>query len=130
VEWQVQKVMRPATGKRILLVEDEEQVRVLMQHVLLSAGYTVDSVSSVAAAIEKIESHWYHLVMTDDRLPDGRGIAIADIARERGMDAVVVTGYMLQAAKADLDRHDYLMKPLRPEELVAAADERLARSEC
>jgi CheY-like chemotaxis protein len=129
VEWQVQKMMRPASGKRILLVEDEEQVRVLMQHVLLSAGYTVDSVASVAAAIEKIESRRYHLIMTDDRLPDGRGVAVADIARERGMDAVVITGYMLQAAKADLDRHDYLMKPLRPDELVAAADARLAKAD-
>lgn len=121
--------MRPASGKRILLVEDEEQVRVLMQHVLLSAGYAVDSVASVAAAIEKIESRPYHLIMTDDRLPDGRGVAVADIARERGIDAVVITGYMLQVAKADLDRHDYLMKPLRPDELVAAADQRLAQGE-
>jgi DNA-binding NtrC family response regulator len=130
MEWQVQKVMRPASGKRILLVEDEEQVRVLMQHVLLTAGYTVDSVASCAAAIEKIETRRYHLVMTDDRLPDGRGVTVADIALEHGVDAVVVTGYMLQAAKADLDRHDFLMKPLRPDELVAAADERLAKMDC
>jgi DNA-binding NtrC family response regulator len=128
MEWRVRKVIRSATGKRILVVEDEEPVRVLVHHVLLSAGFTVDSVSTMASALAHLDAHDYHLVLTDDRLPDGRGVRIAEIAKEKGMDAVVLTGYMLQSAAADLDAHEHLMKPVRPDELVEAVDRHMAGS--
>ena len=117
------------TGTRILVVEDEEQQRVLMQHVLLSAGYAVDAVASARAALDKLEAGSYDLLLTDDRLPDGRGVRIADIAQDKGMAAVVITGYMMQSAAADLDRHQHLMKPVRPAELVAAIDRRLQETD-
>jgi CheY-like chemotaxis protein len=126
MEWQVRKVIRPTTGKRILVVEDEESVRVLLHHVLLSAGFDVDSVSTMAGALARLDAHAYHLVLTDDRLPDGRGVEIAAIAKKKGMDAVVLTGYMLQSASADLDAHEHLMKPIRPDELVQAVDRHMA----
>ncbi len=124
--WQVRKVIRPASGRRILVVEDDQPVRVLLHHVLLSAGFTVDSVDTVASAITHLEARTYHLVLTDDRLPDGRGVRIADYAKAKGMDAVVLTGYMLQSATTDLDAHEHLMKPIRPNELIEAVERRLA----
>jgi DNA-binding NtrC family response regulator len=124
----VRDVIRPASGRRILVVEDDQPVRVLLHHVLLSAGFTVDSVDTVASAIAHIETRNYHLVLTDDRLPDGRGVRIADYAKSKGMDAVVLTGYMLQSATADLDTHEHLMKPVRPDELIAAVNRHLAPS--
>jgi DNA-binding NtrC family response regulator len=127
VEWQVKKVTRPANGRHILLVEDDAQVRTVMQHVLLSAGYMVDAVATVAAALDQLGQHAYHLVLTDDRLPDGRGVHVADVAREKGMDAVVVTSYMLQSAKADLERYEHLMKPVRADELVEVVDRHLQK---
>ena len=51
---------------------------------------------------------------------------IAEIAKKKGMDAVVLTGYMLQSASADLDAHEHLMKPIRPDELVQAVDRHMA----
>ncbi len=126
----MRKLSGRKAGARILVVEDEEQVRVLMQHVLLSAGYVVDAVDSMAAALEKLATRPYRLLLTDDRLPDGRGVRIADIAQDKGMAAVVITGYMMQSAPADLDRHQHLMKPVRPAELVAAIDRRLQPADC
>jgi CheY-like chemotaxis protein len=127
VEWQVKKVTRPLNGKRILIVEDDTHARAVMQHVLLSAGYTVDAVGTAAAALDKLDGHAYHLILTDDRLPDGRGVHVADVAREKGVDAVVVTGYMLHSEKADLERHEHLMKPVRADELVEAVDRHLQK---
>lgn len=115
----------PNGKKRILLVEDEHQVRVLMQHVLLSAGYMVDVAETVAAALALLDSRRYDLVLTDDRLPDGRGIQVADAAHENGMDAVVVTGYALQSARRDRARYEHLLKPLRPSELIEAVERHL-----
>lgn len=125
----MKKLSRHQTGKRILLVEDDEWVLVLMQHILVTAGYQVDAVATVSAALDHLALHRYHLVMTDDRLPDGRGIQIADVAREKGIDAVVLTGYMLQSTRADLDRYEHLMKPVRPTEIVEAAKRHLATSD-
>ena len=122
MEWQVSKLVRPATGKRILVVEDEEPVRTLLFHVLASAGYTVDTVATAAAAFEHMDKHSYHLVLTDDRLPDGRGVAIADHATAKGMDAVIITGYGLNTAKDDVARHEHLLKPVTPFELVSAVE--------
>jgi DNA-binding NtrC family response regulator len=129
MEWQVSKVLRPTTGKRILVVEDEELVRVLLHHILSSSGYAVDSVGTVAAALQSLAAHDYHLVLTDDRLPDGRGMVIADKAAARGIDAVVITGYGLQLAKDEVTRHEFLMKPVTPQELVNAIDRHFAQDE-
>lgn len=126
MDWQMRRVIRRETEKRILVVEDDEPVRTLLHHVLLSAGYAVDSVSTMASALARLDARAYHLVLTDDRLPDGRGVRIAEIAKARGMDAVVLTGYMLQSAPGDLDAHEHLMKPVRPDELVAAVDRHMA----
>jgi CheY-like chemotaxis protein len=127
-ERQVRKVIRSASGKRILVVEDDQPVRVLLHHVLLSAGFTVDSVDTMANALSYLQSRDYHLVLTDDRLPDGRGVRIAAIAKAKGVDAVVLTGYMLQSTAADLDAHEHLMKPIRPDELIDVVDRHLAGS--
>ena len=115
----------PSGKKRILLVEDEDQVRVLMQHTLLAAGYVVDVAETMAEALSLLHAQPYHLVLTDDRLPDGRGVQIADLAREKAIDAVVVTGYALQSTKRDLERYDHLLKPVRPAELVEAVERHL-----
>lgn len=122
MEWQVSKIVRPATGKRILVVEDEEIVRTLLTHVLASAGYTVDAVGTVADALDHIERFAYHLVLADERLPDGRGITVADRAAAKGLDAVIVTGYAMQMAKEELARHDHVLKPLTPFELVRTVE--------
>ena len=107
---------------RILLVEDDRDVRMLLEHVLLDAGYVVDCVSSVAAACLCLAESKYDLVLTDGKLGDGSGITIADDAADRGMKALVVTGYMLQLSKDELDRHEFLMKPVRSGELLAAIE--------
>ena len=105
-------------ARRILLVEDDPYVLQLLQDVLLSAGYLVDTAETALNAFSLLEGNPYDLVLTDGMLPDGNGIAIADAAKSRGMKAVIVTGYALSFAKEDLERHDYLLKPLRPSELL------------
>lgn len=105
---------------RILVVEDDRDVCLLLEHILLDAGYEVCCVDSVAAGRARLAEDKYDLVLTDGKLGDGSGIAVADDATNRGTKALVVTGYMLQLTKAELDRHEFLMKPVRSGELLAA----------
>jgi DNA-binding NtrC family response regulator len=106
-------------ARRILIVEDDRDVMVLLQHVLLDAGYAVECAPGVKAAQSLLKERTYDLVLTDGKLGDGSGIEVADDAVARRMKALVMTGYSLQMeAEGGLERHRYLIKPVRPREIV------------
>jgi two-component system, NtrC family, response regulator HydG len=101
---------------RILLVEDDTETGRLLEHVLIAAGYEVDRAHVVAGACLHLGRHSYDLVIADVRLPDGTGIDVADGATEKGTKALIITGYALQYP--ELRRYAFLMKPIRPDELL------------
>jgi DNA-binding response OmpR family regulator len=105
---------------RILFVEDTDQVRVLMEHVLLSDQHQVDPAATVEAARTLVKRNRYDLVLTDGVLPDGSGVAVAGEADRRGIPAIVVTAYAFRFPKRDLARYGLLLKPVRPDELLEA----------
>jgi two-component system, OmpR family, response regulator len=111
--------------KHILLVEDDHDVRLLMQHVLIEAGYTVDAVGTVQAGQTHITQEKYDLVLVDGLLPDGTGLTVADDARCRAIPAIVVTAYAFTLPPSDLARYELLLKPARPHELLQAVQRSL-----
>ena len=113
---------------RILLVEDDHNVRVLLEHVLIDGGYEVDSTATAAEARSLLESVTYDLLLADGRLPDGTGMALADLAQANGIKALIITGYAFQLASEELGRYEFLMKPVRPAELLQAIKRALGPS--
>jgi DNA-binding NtrC family response regulator len=113
---------------RILLVEDDPEVRLLVEHVLLDADYEVESSATFEAASRFIAYRDYDLVIADGRLQDGTGMRLADAARGRGIPALIMTGYafVLHEAGVDLAQYDVLLKPISPDELLATVAKRLA----
>jgi DNA-binding response OmpR family regulator len=105
---------------RILLIEDDADLRGLLGHVLRASGYAVDTAADAARARERLDAAIYTLFIADRRLPDGNGIELADLAKAKGMATVVMTGYGADASAAELDRHEHLLKPLRPAEVLTA----------
>lgn len=114
------------TLRRILLVEDDPGVGPLLEYVLLSEGYSVHLVETVAEAVLLLESRAYDLVLTDVMLPDGSGLGIADAAKARDIKTLVITGHAFRVPAEELARHDVLTKPLRPRQLVEAVKGRFA----
>jgi len=114
-----------ALMSRILLVEDDQHVRVLLEHVLFDAGYVVDSTATLAEARSLLDSVNYDLLLADGRLPDGTGMALAERAEASGVKILIITGYAFQLASEDLGRYDFLMKPVRPAELIQAIERTL-----
>jgi DNA-binding response OmpR family regulator len=106
--------------ERILLVEDEADLRRLLTAVLTSAGYTLDIAGTAAQAQTRLAATRYDLVIADWRLPDGDGLEIADHAADLGAKTLVVSGYLFQIPADKRTRHEFLMKPIRPSELIAA----------
>ena len=114
--------------KRILLVEDEPDIHYLMAHVLIDAGYAVDVAETVAAAWQYLDAQTYALVIADWRLPDGDGTVIAEAAAHLGANTLVMSGYLFQMPGGRAERHETLMKPVRPQELVAAVERSIGKA--
>lgn len=112
---------------RILLAEDDADVRIVVEHVLLDGGYEVDAAPDLENARELLLSHDYDLVLSDGRLPDGTGMELADTAREKGIPALILTGYafILRELAADPAKYKVLLKPLRPPEIIQAVEDAL-----
>jgi two-component system response regulator HydG len=110
---------------RILLVEDDADVRFVIEHVLIDAGYQVDTTGTASGGQELLRRHSYDLVVADGRLPDGSGMDIADTAMERGTKTLVMTGYAFTLPSATHDRYEFLLKPIRPMEIIRAVERAL-----
>ena len=115
---------------RILLVEDDPDVRPLLEHIIVAeAGYEVVSTETVANALRLLGTQPFDLLLTDVNLPDGSGLRVADQAMALGLKTLVLTGHGLSLKPGALQGYDYLLKPLRAPELLAAIRRRLARDE-
>jgi len=115
--------------KRILLAEDEPEVQQLLSHTLRGEGYVVDVATTAAEAWAHLNTHAYASVIADWRLPDGDGVSIADWAAEQGAHTLVMSGYLFQMPSGRADRHQTLMKPLRPSEIIAAVEHSIGKAE-
>ena len=112
---------------RILLAEDDADVRVVVEHVLIDGGYEVDAAPDLGNARELLLSRGYDLVLSDGRLPDGTGMELADQAQEKGIPALILTGYafILRELAADPAKYKVLLKPLHPAEIIQAVEDAL-----
>ena len=102
---------------RILVVDDEDDLRELYELTLIRQGYEVETAPSIAAALRKLALLEFDLVITDMRLDDGLGLAIIDALQreERQERCIVITAYgsaenAVQALKRGA--FDYLTKPV------------------
>ena len=62
--------------KPVLVVDDEEDIRDLMEMTLMKMGLSVDTAEGVTSAKNKLEDKDYSLVLTDMRMPDGSGLEV------------------------------------------------------
>jgi CheY-like chemotaxis protein len=104
---------------RILLVEDDKDVRLLVEHVLIRERYEVDATATLQAGRRLLAGNRYDLLLTDAALPDGTGIELAHRAEERGIPVIVMTAYAFRFGD-ELLRFEVLLKPVRPAELSKA----------
>jgi DNA-binding NtrC family response regulator len=100
---------------RILLVEDDMDVRLLLEHALTIGGFEVLSVETLKSARRLLEAQSFDLVVTDGILLDGTGVDVADEATARDVGVLIVTGHPLSLP---LSRYPCLLKPIRPTELI------------
>lgn len=78
--------VKPVTGKRILVVDDEQVILDLIYDVLTRDGHSVDAVGKGKEALEKIASEDYDLVITDLKMPGIGGAAIHEYVERNKPD--------------------------------------------
>lgn len=108
---------------RVLVVDDEPQIRKFLGIALRSQGYLVSEAESGRAGLERLATGGADLVVLDLGLPDADGI---DILRElRAFTRVPVIVLSVRASEAekvralDAGAHDYVTKPFGIQELMA-----------
>jgi DNA-binding response OmpR family regulator len=106
--------------RRILLVEDDPDLAPILEHVLVDEGYSVDLAGTVQQARSLLREETYALLITDLRLPDGSGLALADHVADLGITTAIISGYVHQLKPEDADRHEVMVKPMRAIELINA----------
>jgi len=117
---------------RILVVDDQRNMRVTTAIVLRQAGYDVSEAEGGAAALERIAAEPFDVVLTDLRMPNLDGMELLRTVQRSSpqTQVIVMTAYgTIESAVEAVRRgaYDYLAKPFQSEELRVRVEKALER---
>lgn len=115
---------------KILVLDDEEIVRVSCKKCLTPEGYDVDVAANGVEGLAMTENNRYDVILTDLKMPDMDGIEFLARVKERHPDTkvIMITGYSTveHAVKAmRKGAYNYIEKPFTPDALIDAVKEAL-----
>lgn len=118
--------------RRLLVVEDEESIRLALAKFLRSRGFEVESAASGSAALAQLQQHRFALMLCDIRLPGITGLELVPKAHALDPDLAVVmltavNDALTAAESISLGAMDYLTKPVDLLDLLAAVQRVLHR---
>ena len=119
---------------KILIAEDDRELRQLFQHVLIKNGYSVKGVSNGKEALDAIEQDYFDLIISDIMMPEMDGYELVHSLREANDNTPVM---MITAKDAFDDMRmgflsgtdDYMVKPINVNEMVLRVQALLRRAQ-
>lgn len=119
---------------KILIAEDDRELRQLFQHVLIKHGYIVKGVSDGKEALDALDNDYYDLIISDIMMPVMNGYELVRALRECGSTVPVL---MITAKDAFDDMRlgflsgtdDYMIKPINVNEMVLRVGALLRRAQ-
>jgi DNA-binding response OmpR family regulator len=119
-----------AKKKTILVVDDDKSILSAFLRFLEKAGYVVETAETGREALDKAQAKSYDVALVDVGLEDMDGTDL--LLKLKGINSelviVVITGFSTNATgirAADFGADDYLVKPVKPNELLRVIEERL-----
>ena len=111
--------------RRVLVVDDEENLRVVLRTLLRRHGYEVETAPTGEEALTLVDSFGPDVVLTDVRMPKMGGLDLLATLKAKGNEATVIVmsayGNMDLAVEAmKAGAYDYVQKPFKPDEVVLA----------
>jgi two-component system, OmpR family, KDP operon response regulator KdpE len=115
-------------NKRILLIDDDVNILRVFTSILTREGYLVETAETGKAALEKLKKESFDACLVDVKLPDMDGTEL--LQKIGNLDAVkiVITGFSTEEVgkkAADYGADDFLVKPIKAEELISTLRDRL-----
>ena len=119
---------------KILIAEDDSELRQLFQHVLTKNGYAVTGVSNGEEALTAVEASYFDLIISDIMMPKMDGYELVRALRDAGL----TTPVMMITAKDAFDdmrlgflsgSDDYMVKPVNVNEMVLRVGALLRRAQ-
>jgi DNA-binding NtrC family response regulator len=115
------------TTAKILIVDDEEVVRLSYMRILAGAHCRVKAVWNWTQVAQALQDEKFDLVLLDLRMPGMDGMDVLKAIKQKWPDSevIVITGYPTLASAKEavlLGAYDYLTKPVGPEQVIEAAN--------
>ena len=116
---------------KILIAEDDRELRRLFAHVLIKNGYSVKEVANGQEALDAVDGDYFDLIISDIMMPVLDGYALLDYLRPQGVPVIFLTA---KSAVKDrvlglrLGADDYIVKPFAMDELMARMEMVLRRA--
>jgi DNA-binding NtrC family response regulator len=113
---------------RVLVIDDEEIVRISCRKCLTPEGYEVDVAANGADGLKLTRENPYGLILTDLKMPDMDGMEFLMTMKEIQPEAkvIMITGYSTVEHAEEARRlgaYNYIEKPFTPDTLIAAVKE-------
>jgi len=110
---------------RILVVDDDDALRVLIKSQLEGAGYLSDEAKDGTSAIERLEGSAYDLMLLDINMPEKSGIDVLRFWKEKGLKCRVImltgrVGFSIATESLKLGADEYITKPFSLEYLMSS----------
>src|SRR3989339_581628 len=119
--------------KRILVVDDDTNILRVFKSILEKEGYMVETAETGNDALEKIKKEKFNVCLIDVRLPDMDGTdLLLELTKEPETIKIIITGFSSDEVgrkAADYGADDFLVKPVKAEELIATVRDRLVTKE-
>jgi DNA-binding response OmpR family regulator len=120
--------------KTILVVDDDKSILRTFTRILQKSDYEIETAETGKEAIEKAENRQYDLALVDIRLPDMDGTDLLAKLKNQLQKTVkiMITGFpSLETGVKALDEgaDAYLVKPVKPQELLVLLEEKLKNRE-
>lgn len=109
--------------RRVLVVDDEENLRLVLRTFLRRQGYEVETAENGEEALPMIDGFGPDYVVTDVRMPRMGGMDLLSALRAKGSDATVIVmsaygSHELALSAIQAGAYDYVSKPFKPEEVL------------
>ena len=112
--------------KTVLIIDDDESITRTFARILQKNGYATDTAQTGKEAMQKANAKFYAVALIDICLPDLNGIKLLDKLAGHGnkMIKIIITGFPTMAPIKGVNADAYLLKPVKPQELISIMNEK------